>query len=152
MILYFRYVYLLRKYKVTKRRKYMSFDLRQEVVRLDRYRAQFSYLHTNSIRTAAELEQQVMNLEQQISQLTDSRNELYKERRRAPNEKTKERCSAEIDRQTAALRSLRKERNLWRKIQSDIPKIAQQVRQAQEGNQKSRRKEEKRHEYKRRDR
>lgn len=152
LALYFRYVYLLRKYQHLKRRKYISFDLRQEVIRLDRYRAQFSYLHANSITTATELEQQMKNLEQQISQLTDSRNELYKERRRAPDEETKGQCSAEIDRQTASLRKLRRELNLCRRIELDIPQTAQQIRQAQEANQKSKRKEEKQHEHKRRDR
>ena len=150
--LYFRYVYLLRKYQHPKRRKHMSFEMRQEVIRLDRYRAQFSYLHTNSITTAEELEQQMTNLERQIGQLTESRNELYKERRNAPDEETKGRCSAEIDRQTASLRRLRRELNLCRRIKSDIPQITQQVRQAQEANQKSNRKEEKTHEHKRRDR
>lgn len=152
LALYFRYVYLLRKYQRTKRRKYISFALRQEVIRLDRYRAQFEYLHTNSIATATELEQRTANLEKQISQLTNSRNELYKERRRAPDEETKGRCNAEIGCQTASLRSLRRELNLCRRIESDIPQITQQVWQAQEANQKSKRKEEKAHEHKRRDR
>lgn len=150
--LYFRYVYLLRKYQQSKRRKYISFEMRQEVIRLDRYQAQFSYLHTNSITTAEELEQQMTNLERQISQLTESRNKLYKERRYTPDEETKGRCSAEIDRQTASLRELRRELNLCRRIESDIPQITQQVRQAQEANQQSKRKEEKQHEHKRRDR
>lgn len=152
LALYFRYVYLLRKHQRSKRRKYISFALRQEVIRLDRYRAQFEYLHTNGITTAAELEQRTANLEQQISQLTDSRNELYKERRKATDEETQGRCGAEINRQTTSLRKLRKERNLCRRIQSDIPQIMQQVWQAPEENQKSERKEEKTHEYKRRDR
>ena len=91
------------------------------------------------------------NLGQQISQLTDSRNELYKERRSARDEETKGRCSAEIDRQTASLRKLRRELNLCRRIQSDIPQIIQQVQQAQEANKKFQRKEEQ-HEHKRRDR
>ena len=150
--LYFRYIYLLRKYQQPQRRKYISFEMRQEVIRLDRYQAQFSYLHTNSITTAAELDLRTANLEQQISQLTESRNELYKERRNAPDEETKGRCSAEIDRQTASLRRLRRELNLCCRIKSDIPQITQQVRQAQEANQKSNRKEGKTHEHKRRDR
>jgi len=152
LALYFRYVYLLRKYQHPKRRKYISFAMRQEVIRLDRYRAQFSYLHANSITTAAELEQQMTHLEQKISQLTDSRNELYKERRKATDEETQGRCGAEINRQTASLRKLRRELKLCRRIQSDIPQITQQVRQTQEENQKAQRKEEKPHEYKRRNR
>lgn len=152
LALYFRYLYLLRRYRRLKRKKYISFSLRQEVIRLDRYRAQFAYLHTNSITTTAELEQQTANLEQQINQLTNSRNELYKERRKVPDEEAKGRCSAEIDRQTTSLRTLRKELVLCRKIQSDIPQITGQVRQVQQERQKPMRKEEKQHEHKRRDR
>ena len=152
LALYFRYVYLLRKYQRPKRRKYISFALRQEVIRLDRYRAQFAYLHTNTITTSAELEQRTMTLEQQITQMSDSRNELYKERRKIVDEADKERCSAEIDRQTASLRDLRRELALCHRIQSDIPQVSQQVRQAQEENEILVRKEEKQHEHKRRDR
>lgn len=143
--LYFRYVYLLRRYQLPKRKSNISFSVRQEVIRLEHYQTQFLYLYTNGITTPEELERQIQRLEREIQHLTDERKTLYKERRNTTDEETICRCSNEIDRQTASLRNLRKELGMCRRIQADIPQVEAQVREAQEQNKK--RKEVMEHEY-----
>lgn len=143
--LYFRYVYLLRRYQHPKRKSNIPFSVRQEVIRLEHYQTQFCYLHTTGITTPEELERQIQRLEWDIQQLTDERKTLYKERRNTTDEETMCRCSNEIDRQTASLRKLRKELEMCRRIQTDIPQVEAQVREAQEQNKK--RKEVTEHEY-----
>ena len=149
LALYFRYVYMLRGLRQRKKVRRVSFPVRQEVIRLERYQTQFRYLYTNHITTAAELEQQISRLEWDIHQQTEKRKPLYQERRNTIDEEAKERCSREIDRQTAALRQLRRELALCRRIQEDIPQVSQQVQQVRE---EKMRKEEPQHEYQRRNR
>lgn len=149
LALYFRYVYLLRGLRQRKKVQRVSFPVRQEVIRLERYQAQFRYLYTNHITTASELEQQISRLEWDIHQQIEKRKPLYQERRNTADEEAKERCSREIDRQTAALRQLRRELALCRRIQEDIPQVSRQVQHVRE---ETMRKEEPKHEYQRRNR
>lgn len=149
LALYFRYVYLLRGLRQRKKVQRVPFPVRQEVIRLERYQAQFRYLYTNHIITATELEQQINSLEWDIHQQTEKRKPFYQERRNTTDEEAKEQCSREIDRQTAALRQLRRELALCRRIQEDIPQVSRQVQQVRE---EKMRKEEPQHEYQRRNR
>ena len=73
----------------------------------------------------------------------------YRERRDAEDEAYKAQCSAEIDRQTAALREKRKEFAMCRRILEDVPLVSQQVQQAEEERQEDMKKEVRKHEYQR---
>jgi hypothetical protein len=104
------------------------------------------------ITTASELEQRIAGLEWDIQQLTEQRKPLYYERRNTEDEQAKEQVSLEIDRHTASLREKRRELALCRRIQADIPQVSEQVRQAQDDQKQTMRKEEPKHEYQRRNR
>ena len=147
--LYLRYLYLLRG---THRKKYfrrVPFSMRQEVIRLQRYDRQFRYLWTNGLTTAEELEQRIVALQREIYDGEQQRKPLYRERRDAEDEAYKAQCSAEIDRQTAALREKRKELAMCRRILEDVPLVSQQVQQAEEERQEDMKKEVRKHEYQR---
>ena len=150
--LYLRYLYLLRGSRRIKRRRRADFSLRQDLIRLEQYQKQFRYLMEQNITTASELEQRIAGLEWDIQQLTEQRNPLYYERRNTEDEQTKEQISLEIDRHTTSLREKRRELTLCRRIQADIPQVSEQVRQAQEKQKENMRKEERQHEYQRRNR
>lgn len=151
LALYFRYVYLLRGARRAKPSRRAAFPIRAEVTRLERYQKQFRYLMEHEITTAEQLAEQITLLEAEIAKLTEERNPLYGERRNTPNEE-KAQYTAEIDRHTAALREKRRELALCRKIQDDIPRVQEQVHEAQEQKKQELRKEEQQHEYKRRNR
>ena len=119
---------------------------------MEQYQKQFRYLMEQDITTASELEQQIAVLEWDISLLTEERKPLYEKRRNAIDEQEKAQISLEIDRHTASLREKRRELALCRKIQADIPQVSEQVRQAQEEQKEIMRKEERQHEYQRRNR
>ena len=150
--LYLRYLYLLRGSRRIKRRRRADFSLRQDLIRLEQYQKQFRYLMEQDITTASELEQRIAGLEWDIQQLTEQRKPLYYERRNTEDEQTKEQISLEIDRHTTSLREKRRELTLCRRIQADIPRVSEQVRQAQEEQKENMRKEERQHEYQRRNR
>ena len=90
-------------------------------------------------------------IEQEIRERTELRQPLYTKRRQESDEEIKEALAREIDRQTAALRQLRKERTLCKRIEQQVPGIQQNIREFE--NQKSQKqKEAVRHEYQRRNR
>ena len=147
--LYLRYLYLLRGTHRKKHFRRVPFSMRQEVIRLQRYDRQFRYLWANGLTTAEELEQRIAVLQREIYDGEQQRKPLYRERRDAEDEAYKAQCSAEIDRQTAALREKRKELAMCRRILEDVPLVSQQVQQADEERQEDMKKEVRKHEYQR---
>ena len=147
--LYLRYLYLLRGTHRKKNFRRVPFSVRQEVVRLERYDRQFRYLWANGMTTAGDLEQRITALEREIYDGEQQRKPLYRERRDAEDETYKTQCSAEIDRQTAALREKRRELALCRRILEDVPGVSQQVQQAEAERREEMKKEARKHEYQR---
>lgn len=147
--LYLRYLYLLRGTHRKKHFRRVPFSMRQEVVRLERYERQFLYLWSNHITTAEKLIARTDELEREIEAGVIQRKPLYQERRRATDEESKARRSAEIDRQTASLREKRRELALCRRILADVPQISEQLQQAEAEQQEQVRKEERKREYQR---
>lgn len=147
--LYLRYLYLLRGTHRKKHFRRVPFSMRQEVIRLQRYDRQFRYLWANGLTTAEDLEQRIAALEREIYNGEQQRKPLYRERRDAEDEAHKAQCSAEIDRQTAALREKRRELAMCRRILEDVPLISQQVQQDEEEWQEDMKKEVRKHEYQR---
>ena len=97
-----------------------------------------------------EMERQAQ-IEQEIQQRTELRQPLYAKRRCETDENIKEELVREIDRQTASLRQLRKERALCKRIEQQVPGIQQNLREFEE-NKSQNQKEAVRHEYQRRNR
>ena len=147
--LYLRYLYLLRGTHRKKNFQRVSFSVRQEVVRLERYDRQFRYLWANGMTTAEDLEQRIAALEREIYDGEQQRKPLYRERRNAEDEAYKTQCSAEIDRQTAALWEKRRELALCRRILEDVPLVSRQVQQAEAERREEMRKEAQKREYQR---
>ena len=147
--LYLRYLYLLRGTHRKKHFRRVPFSMRQEVIRLQRYDRQFRYLWTHGLTTAEDLEQRIAVLQREIYDGEQQRSPLYRERRDAEDEAYKTQCSAEIDRQTAALREKRRELALCRRILEDVPLVSRQVQQAEAERREEMRKEAQKREYQR---
>ena len=147
--LYLRYLYLLRGTHRKKHFRRVPFSMRQEVIRLQRYDRQFRYLWANGLTTAEDLEQRITVLQREIYDDEQQRKPLYRERRDAEDEAYKTQCSAEIDRQTAALREKRRELALCRRILEDVPLVSRQVQQAEAERREEMRKEAQKREYQR---
>lgn len=147
--LYLRYLYLLRGTHRKKNFRRVPFSVRQEVIRLQRYDRQFRYLWANGMTTAEDLEQRIAALEREIYDGEQQRKPLYRERRNAEDEAYKTQCSAEIDRQTAALREKRRALALSRRILEDVPLVSWQVQQAEAERREEMKKEARKHEYQR---
>lgn len=147
--LYLRYIYLLRRYQAPTRKK-LSYTLRREVLRLERYEVQFSYLRTHAITRMEQLEMRLAQLDAEIQQRTEQRRPLYDQRRYTHSEDHRAQLTEQIDCQSAALRALRKERTLCRQIIASVSEIEQSL--SAHDAEKSHHKEVDPHEYRRRGR
>ena len=119
-LLYLEYLYLLRK-PPSRRKAPVS---REEIIKLDRYQEQFFYLYKNRIDSVEQLTMQQEALQAEIDALTDRRADLYRLRRKAPDDTA---CSEEIGTITARLRVLRRELKLCARIENDIPTVRAQM-------------------------
>lgn len=116
--LYLYYMYLLRG---PRRERNTSPAQRREVLKLERYQAQFRYLRANRIETRQQLTMLRDALQGEMDAHTEQRRQLYLARRRGM-----EGLDAEIAAHTERLHRLRKE---WRQccaIEADAQQIKQQ--------------------------
>ena len=116
MALYFKYLYLLQGTKKPQGRR-PSYIARQELLRLERYQQQFKYIQANHIETAGDLEDRLDKIREDLEQLAEERSPLYV-KKKLGKEEEKEEISKQIEQLTAAMRELRRERNLCRRILS----------------------------------
>lgn len=119
--LYVRYLFLLGMAPGRKYKKRVSFETRKEVVRLNRYKAQFVVLQKYSIENGAQLSMLMDALQADIDVRAAHRRELYRRRRKGED------VAAEIHDITAALRPIRREFRLCRQVAEAVPILQQQL-------------------------
>lgn len=124
--LYLYYFYLLSPRK--KQRQKISFQTRAEVRKLKQYTQQFRLLQKYRIDSQSELTMLEDALQAEIDALTDTRKQLYMQRRASPSEY----ANAQINTITAQLRPLRRELRLCGKITENMPRIRRQVQECRQ--------------------
>ncbi len=102
------------------------FSVRAEVAKLRQYQRQFSLLQTYGIDSDTQLSMLEDALQAQIDALTDSRKELYRQRRAGWD------VEADIAAINGELRQLRRELKTCGRIEADIPRVRQQVQLCRE--------------------
>lgn len=146
MALYLHYLYLLGKVKKRSAPKKVSFLMREELLKFERYQKQFRFLRTNNIATKSELVGQKQKIEEEINSLISKRKDLYTQKKAADTEQ----IQSEIDAVNARLRELRKDKKLCENIENDIPIITKKLHQTEKAQEKPHYvKEEQNHEHKR---
>lgn len=75
--LYFHYLYLFGKIRKKETPQRISFYMREELIKFDRYQKQFHFLIDNDIETVEQLQTFKENAENKISELTLKRSKLY---------------------------------------------------------------------------
>src|SRR5699024_2560481 len=117
-----------------------SYIARQELLRLERYQQQFKYIQANHIETAGDLDDRLDKIREDLEQLAEERSPLYV-KKKLGKEEEKEEISKQIEQLTAAMRELRRERNLCRRIQEDIPRVQGCWEEAKAGLERKRQRE-----------
>lgn len=123
----FKYLYLLRGIRRGRPATRTAFDMRQELIRFDRYQRQFWYLHKNRIETEAQLSMQHDAIQAEIDVLTYRRRDLYRLHRAGD-----ESVTSEIEAISRQLRPLRRELRMCMQIEEDSPRMKETVKEAQE--------------------
>lgn len=111
--LYFHYLYLFGKIRKKETPQRISFYMREELVKFERYQKQFHFLIENDIETTDQLISFKKNTEKKLSDLGFQRNRLY-----GKNDST-----AEIKTINAKLRKLRKNMRICNNIFADAERI-----------------------------
>ena len=145
--LYFHYLYLFKKIQRKQTPQRVSFFMRDEMIKFDRYQKQFKFLFSHGIETGEDLHKYQKDKETEVEILITRRKKLYEER-------TDENCDEVKDQAkeiNAELNELRKEIRLCKAIFKDSYKIAEKKRQAL-ALQKQAEKEMRENEHKRRSR
>ena len=146
MALYFKYLYLLRGAQQPRVRR-PSYIMREELIRLKRYQQQFRYIQSNHIETAGDLTGRAERIEQELLRLQNERRPLYGLRKNEKEEERKE-INKKIAQFNAAMKKLRLERNLCKRIQEDIPRVTAAWAKAQAGLLQKRQREQERNRQK----
>lgn len=123
--LYVYYLYLLGGPRRRQRRS-PPFSVRAEVAKLRQYQRQFFLLQKYRVDTDSQLSTLEDALQAQIDALTNSRKELYRQRRAGWDVET------EIAAINGELRQLRRELKTCGRIEADIPRVRQQVQLCRE--------------------
>ena len=124
--LYFHYLYLFKKIQRKQTPQRVSFFMRDEMIKFDRYQKQFKFLFSHGIETGEDLQKYQKDKEAEVEILITRRKKLYEER-------TDENCDEAKDQAkeiNAELNELRKEIRLCKAIFKDSYKIAEKKRQA----------------------
>ena len=124
--LYFHYLYLFKKIQRKQTPQRVSFFMRDEMIKFDRYQKQFKFLFTHNIETGEDLQKYQKGKEAEVEILITRRKKLYEER-------TDENCDEVKDQAkeiNTELNELRKEIRLCKAIFKDSYKIAEKKWQA----------------------
>lgn len=125
--LYFHYLYLFGKIRRKQTPQRVSFFMREELLKLERYQKQFKFLNEHKIETVSELTAYHKAQSDEVDELIIKRKQLYSERTDENCEEIKKQVS-EIN---SALREIRSELRLCKSIYEDAEHIAEKQKQAQ---------------------
>lgn len=120
----YHYLYILGKLKKPTASPRKSRYLMDEIIKFDRYQEQFKFLTQYHIDTEAQLHTLEEAIQADLGALTAQRTDLYRQKRKAPDNQTL--CS-EIESINLSIRGRRKELRICARIEADIPIIQQKI-------------------------
>lgn len=127
--LYFHYLYLFKKIRKKQTPQKVSFFMRDEIIKVERYQKQFKFLYNNGIETVEQLQTYKAMQEQQIDNLTETRQNLYNERN---NTDEQGEISQQISEINGTLKVCRADVRMCKAILTDADCIKEKYHTAQE--------------------
>lgn len=122
--LYYHYLYLLGKLGKPKSSPRKSRYLMNEIIKLDRYMEQFNLLWKYHIDTESQLHTLEGAIQADLDALTTQRIDLYRQKRKDPDNET---LFSEIESINRSIRGRRRELRICARIEADIPRIQQKT-------------------------
>ena len=128
--LYFHYLYLFKKIRKRRTPQRVSFFMRDELIKMERYQKQFRFLYDNNIETAEQLKQYQSKQEARINDLVEQRKNLHQERN-SEDEQGKEEITRPVTVINGILKECRSDVRMCKAIFADAEKLEEKCRQAQ---------------------
>ncbi len=122
--LYYHYLYLLGKLGKPRSSPRKSRYLMNEIIKLDRYMEQFNLLWKYRIDTESQLHTLEEAIQADLDALTTQRTDLYRQKRKGPDNET---LFSEIESINRSIRGRRRELRICARIEADIPRIRQKA-------------------------
>ena len=123
---YVYYLFFLGYRKPGRKRKTVPFAVRKEVTKLHRYQKQFRFLQEYRIDDAEQLSMLGSALQADIDVMAGQRKDLYRQKRLGQD------VTAQIDAINQVIRQHRQKLKLCEQIETDIPRIREQLRRSRE--------------------
>ncbi len=120
--LYYHYLYLFGKIRKKETPQRVSFYMREEIIKFERYKKQFQYICDNNIETFEQLQSQKISAQNEIDELVAIRMGMY-----GKTEKDKERIEL-----TKKIKELRKNVRMCKNIGDDSNRISEMYKKALE--------------------
>ena len=124
--LYFHYMYFFKIVPKKSTPQRVSFFMRDEMIKLERYQRQFKFLYKNNIETGTQLSEFQKTKEREIDDLVNERKMLYSNR----TEENADEVKDEAEKINTKLRELRKDVKMCKAIAVDSYKISRKYEQA----------------------
>lgn len=126
--LYFHYLYFFKKIRKKQTPQRVSFFMREELTKMERYQKHFKFLNKYSIETVTDLNAHQKKCEERIDELVQKRTSLYKER----NDENCEEIQKQVAEIKTELGALRSELRMCKAIYEEAQHITEKQRQTQE--------------------
>lgn len=126
--LYFHYLYFFKKIRKKQTPQRVSFFMREELTKMERYQKHFKFLNKYSIETVTDLNAHQKKCEDRIDELVQKRIQLYKER----NDENCEEIQKQVAEIKTKLGALRSELRMCKAIYEEAQHITEKQRQTQE--------------------
>lgn len=124
--LYVYYLFFLGYRRPGRKRKTVPFAVRKEVTKLHRYQKQFRFLQEYRIDDAGQLSILGSALQADIDVMADQRKALYRQKQQGQD------VTAQIESINQEIRQRRQKLKLCEQIETELPRIREQVRQSRE--------------------
>lgn len=118
--LYYHYLYLFSKIRKKETPQRVSFYIREELIKFERYQKQFNFMIDNNIETIGQLNDIIQNAEYKIAELTLKRTRLY----------SKSDVKDEISDINTELKKLRMNVRMCNNILIDTKRISERYKEA----------------------
>lgn len=122
--LYYHYLYLLGKLGKPRSSPRKSRYLMDEIIKLDRYMEQFQLLHQYRIDTVPQFHTLEEAIRADLDALTLWRADLYRRKRKNPDNET---LLSKIESINRSIRGRRRELRICARIEADIPRVQQKI-------------------------
>ncbi len=125
--LYFHYCFLLGMFDKNKKRKPLSFEMREECRKLEEYSKEIRLIYSKNLNNSNDVENLINSNQNTLEELTEKRSKIYNKLRRCYDSKQILEFKSERNVLSSKIKELRKETKIAKKILLNTDKIKENI-------------------------